>query len=220
MTDTLPALKMIKSRALKRALDLLVACAGLLFLAPLMAAIAMAIRIRMGSPIFFRQQRPGLKARPFTLLKFRTMTEARSNDGALLPDSQRLTALGRFLRRFSLDEHPQLVNVLRGEMSLVGPRPLLMQYLGRYSREQARRHDMPPGITGWAQVHGRNSTTWEERFVRDLWYVDHWSFVLDLRILAVTLGRALRGDGVFGEREGTMSEFMGSSHNHAVGSSQ
>jgi len=220
MTDTLPALKMIKSRALKRALDLLVACAGLLFLAPLMAAIAMAIRIRMGSPIFFRQQRPGLKARPFTLLKFRTMTEARSNDGALLPDSQRLTALGRFLRRFSLDEHPQLVNVLRGEMSLVGPRPLLMQYLGRYSREQARRHDMPPGITGWAQVHGRNSTTWEERFVRDLWYVDHWSFVLDLRILAMTLGRALRGDGVFGEREGTMPEFMGSSHNHAVGSSQ
>ena len=220
MTDTLPALKMIKSRALKRALDLLVACAGLLFLAPLMAAIAMAIRIRMGSPIFFRQQRPGLKARPFTLLKFRTMTEARSNDGALLPDSQRVTALGRFLRSFSLDELPQLVNVLRGEMSLVGPRPLLMQYLGRYSREQARRHDMPPGITGWAQVHGRNSTTWEERFVRDLWYVDHWSFVLDLRILAVTLGRALRGDGVFGEREGTMSEFMGSSHNHAVGSSQ
>ena len=220
MTETSPALKMTKSHALKRALDLLVACAGLLFLAPLMAAIAMAIRIRMGSPIFFRQQRPGLKARPFTLLKFRTMTEARSNDGALLPDSQRLTALGRFLRRFSLDELPQLVNVLRGEMSLVGPRPLLMQYLGRYSPEQARRHDMPPGITGWAQVHGRNSTTWEERFVRVLWYVDHWSFVLDLRILAVTLGRALRGDGVFGEREGTMSEFMGSSHNHAVGSSQ
>ena len=220
MTETSPALKMTKSHALKRALDLLVACAGLLFLAPLMAAIAMAIRIRMGSPIFFRQQRPGLKARPFTLLKFRTMTEARSNDGALRPDSQRLTPLGRFLRRFSLDELPQLVNVLRGEMSLVGPRPLLMQYLGRYSPEQARRHDMPPGITGWAQVHGRNSTTWEERFVRVLWYVDHWSFVLDLRILAVTLGRALRGDGVFGEREGTMSEFMGSSHNHAVGSSQ
>jgi len=207
-------------RALKRALDLLAASAGLLVLAPLLAAIAVAIRIGMGSPVFFRQQRPGLRARPFTLLKFRTMTDVRTPDDALLPDSQRLTTLGRFLRRFSLDELPQLLNVLRGEMGLVGPRPLLMQYLGRYTPEQARRHDMPPGLTGWAQVHGRNATTWEERFLHDLWYVDHWSLALDLRIVAMTLVQALRGDGVFGEREGTMPEFMGASHTQTAGSRQ
>ena len=208
------------SPGLKRALDLLAALAGLVVLAPLIAAIAVAVRLSMGAPVFFRQQRPGLQARPFTLLKFRTMTEARSPDGLSLPDSQRLTPLGRVLRRFSLDELPQLVNVLRGQMSLVGPRPLLMQYLDRYSREQARRHDMPPGLTGWAQVNGRNSTTWEQRFLHDVWYVDHWSMALDLRILAMTLGRALRGDGVFGEREGTMPEFMGASHKQAAGSGQ
>jgi lipopolysaccharide/colanic/teichoic acid biosynthesis glycosyltransferase len=208
------------SHVLKRVLDFVVALAGLLVLAPIMAAIAVAIRLSMGSPVFFRQQRPGLLAQPFTLLKFRTMTNARSADGALLPDSQRLTSFGRFLRRFSLDELPQLVNVLRGQMSLVGPRPLFMQYLERYSPAQARRHDMSPGITGWAQVHGRNATTWEERFAHDLWYVDHWSLALDLRILAMTLVCALRGDGVFGEHQGTMPEFMGSSRQQAAGSGQ
>ena len=176
-------------RALKRALDLLAASAGLVVLAPLLAAIAVAIRIGMGSPVFFCQQRPGLRARPFTLLKFRTMTDGRAPDGARLPDSQRLTTLGRFLRRFSLDELPQLLNVLRGEMGLVGPRPLLMQYLGRYTPEQARRHDMPPGLTGWAQVQYPYAESIEKNLAKleyDLFYVRHLGLVLELTIVLRT----------------------------------
>ena len=159
--------------------------------------------------MLFRQDRPGLHGRPFEVLKFRTMLDAAGPDGRPLPDAERLTGLGRFLRRTSLDELPQLWNVLRGDISLVGPRPLLMQYLPRYSPEQARRHEVCPGITGWAQVNGRNALTWEEKFELDVWYVDHWSLALDLRILAMTAWRVLRGAGVAQAGHATMPEFMG-----------
>jgi len=195
--------------ALKRLLDLAVAAAGLLLSSPLLLAVAAAIRLRMGAPVLFRQVRPGLHGRPFEVLKFRTMSEAAGPDGRPLPDAERLTALGRLLRRTSLDELPQLWNVLRGDLSLVGPRPLLMRYLSRYSPEQARRHEVCPGITGWAQVNGRNALTWEEKFRLDVWYVEHWSLALDLRILALTAWRVLRGAGVAQAGHATMPEFMG-----------
>jgi sugar transferase EpsL len=159
--------------------------------------------------VFVRQLRPGLHGRPFTLLKFRTMTEARDPAGNLLPDEQRLTRLGRFLRRTSLDELPELINVLKGEMSLVGPRPLLMQYLDRYTPEQARRHEVKPGITGWAQINGRNALTWEEKFKLDVWYVDHRSFRLDLRIILLTVWKVLRQEGISQPGQATMEEFQG-----------
>jgi sugar transferase EpsL len=196
-------------RLLKRILDIAVSAAGLLLLSPLLLLIALTICISMGAPVLFRQQRPGCNAQPFTLLKFRTMNESADPQGKLLPEAERLTTVGWFLRRFSLDELPQLWNVLKGEMSLVGPRPLLMQYLDRYTPEQARRHAMQPGITGWAQVNGRNRLTWEEKFALDLWYVDHWSLSLDLRILLRTLGRVLGRKGIAPEGEAVMPEFMG-----------
>jgi lipopolysaccharide/colanic/teichoic acid biosynthesis glycosyltransferase len=196
-------------RRCKRAFDFCVAAAGLLLLAPLLAFIAILIRIAMGSPILFRQLRPGYRARPFILLKFRTMREARDPARQPLPEAQRLTSLGRILRRLSLDELPQLWNVLKGEMSLVGPRPLLMQYLDRYTPEQARRHSVPPGITGWAQIHGRNLTSWEDRFSLDLWYVDHWSLSLDFQILAKTFGQVLCGQGISPSGLAIMPEFLG-----------
>jgi lipopolysaccharide/colanic/teichoic acid biosynthesis glycosyltransferase len=182
---------------------------ALLFLAPLLLAIALAVRLGLGRGIFFRQVRPGLGGRPFTLIKFRTMTEERDAAGNLLPDAQRLTRLGRFLRRTSLDELPELLNVLRGEMSLVGPRPLLMRYLDRYTPEQRRRHDVRPGITGWAQVNGRNALAWEERFARDVWYVDHCSFGLDCKIVLMTLGVVLSRRGVEFAADDTTQEFLG-----------
>jgi lipopolysaccharide/colanic/teichoic acid biosynthesis glycosyltransferase len=163
----------------------------------------------MGSPVLFVQQRPGLRGRGFRLVKFRTMKSAVGHDGRELPDAERLTALGRFLRATSLDELPQLWNVLRGDLSLVGPRPLLVQYLERYTPEQARRHDVLPGITGWAQVNGRNAISWEEKFALDVWYVDHWSFVLDLRILLLTIVRVLQREGIAQGGHVTMPEFMG-----------
>jgi lipopolysaccharide/colanic/teichoic acid biosynthesis glycosyltransferase len=163
----------------------------------------------MGRPIFFRQQRPGRFVKPFWLLKFRTMSDRRGAGGKLLPDADRLTRIGRMLRATSLDELPQLWNVLRGDISLVGPRPLLMQYLPRYSPEQARRHDVIPGITGWAQINGRNALTWEEKFALDTWYVDNWNMILDLRILMLTLVRILRRDGISRAGHATMPEFMG-----------
>ena len=166
----------------KRAFDLLIGSVALVVLSPLLVAIAIGIRILLGSPILFRQRRPGLHGQLFTCLKFRTMTEARDANDQLLPDGERLTPLGRFLRSASLDELPELINVIRGEMSLVGPRPLLPQYLERYTPEQMRRHQVKPGITGWAQINGRNSLDWSQKFARDLWYVDHQSFSLDLRI--------------------------------------
>ncbi|MBS2016801.1 MAG: sugar transferase [Deltaproteobacteria bacterium] len=195
---------------LKRALDVTVAATGLVATAPLMAAVAVAVRATMGSPVVFAQRRPGRQGKPFTIYKFRTMRDAKDARGRPLPDAERLTSVGKFLRAASLDELPQLLNILKGELSLVGPRPLLMQYLPRYSREQARRHDVLPGITGWAQINGRNTISWEEKFSLDVWYVDHWSPLLDLRILASTAVRVLRREGISSEGHVTMPEFMGS----------
>ena len=196
--------------ALKRVLDVLGASAVLVVLSPLLAVVAVLVRARMGPPVLFRQLRPGREGRPFELTKFRTMTDQRGPDGALLPDAERLTALGRFLRRTSIDELPELVNVVRGDMSLVGPRPLLMEYLPRYSPEQARRHEVRPGVTGWTQVNGRNALTWEEKFALDVWYVDHRSTRLDLEILGRTVSQVLGGQGVSAPGHATMEPFRGS----------
>lgn len=195
--------------AVKRAVDLLGAATGLVLGAPAMAAAAVAIRATMGAPVLFRQQRPGLHGKPFGLYKFRTMTDARGPDGELLPDAERLTPVGRFIRSTSLDELPQLLNVLKGEMSLVGPRPLLMRYLPRYSPRQARRHEVKPGITGLAQVRGRNTLSWNEKFEFDVQYVDEWSLALDARILLETVGRVLKREGISSGAHATMPEFMG-----------
>jgi lipopolysaccharide/colanic/teichoic acid biosynthesis glycosyltransferase len=193
----------------KRALDLALSVPVLVALVPAGLALAALVRLRLGRPVLFRQQRPGLDGRPFTLLKLRTMTDARDRDGHLLPDRERLTPLGRFLRATSLDELPELWNVVRGEMSLVGPRPLLMEYLPRYSPEQARRHEVRPGITGWAQVNGRNALTWEQKFDLAVWYVDHLSPGLDLRILARTVVQVLRREGISSAGHATAPEFRG-----------
>lgn len=193
----------------KRGFDLVGAITLLVLLSPLLAAIASAVRIRMGTPVLFRQERPGLHGRPFTLLKFRTMSDRRGADGQPLPDADRLTGLGRFLRRTSLDELPELANVVRGEMSLVGPRPLLTEYLPLYTPDQARRHEVRPGITGWTQVNGRNALTWEEKFVLDVWYVDHRSMYLDLEILFKTGGQVISGRGVSAPGHATMERYTG-----------
>jgi sugar transferase EpsL len=194
----------------KRFFDLLFSGVLLILLSPLMALVAGLVWWRMGNPVLFRQQRPGLAGNPFTIYKFRTMTEARDRSGSLLPEEQRLTRLGRFLRSSSLDELPELINVVKGEMSLVGPRPLHVRYLDRYTPEQARRHQVKPGITGWAQIHGRNALTWEEKFALDIWYVDHHSLGLDLQILWRTVVRVLKREGISAEGYATMPEFMGS----------
>ena len=193
----------------KRAFDLVVASVGLILLAPLLGATAVTIGLVLGRPVIFPQRRPGRHARPFVLYKFRTMSGARGADGRILPDRERLTRLGRFLRRTSLDELPELVNVIRGDMSLVGPRPLLMEYLPRYTREQARRHDVRPGITGWAQLNGRNTLPWERRFALDVWYVEHQSFLLDIQILLATVWHALALVGVSQPGEGPEEHFRG-----------
>jgi lipopolysaccharide/colanic/teichoic acid biosynthesis glycosyltransferase len=196
--------------ALKRVIDVLGASTALVVLSPLLAVVAVLVRVRMGPPVLFRQLRPGREGRPFELTKFRTMTDQRGPDGTLLPDAQRLTALGRFLRRTSIDELPELVNVVRGDMSLVGPRPLLMEYLPRYSAEQARRHEVRPGVTGWTQVNGRNELTWDEKFALDVWYVEHRSTRLDLEILGRTVSQVLSGQGVSAPGHATMEPFRGS----------
>lgn len=194
---------------LKRIMDLTLSVAALVLLAPVMGLVAGLIFFKMGSPVLFSQERPGMGGRPFRVYKFRTMSEAFDANGQSLPDAQRLTALGVLLRKLSVDELPQLLNVLRGDMSLVGPRPLLMAYLPLYSPTQARRHEVRPGITGWAQVNGRNAISWPERFALDVWYVDHQSFVLDVRILWMTLRKVLLRDGISAEGEATMSHFKG-----------
>lgn len=194
---------------MKRLIDLMVGSVALVLLSPVLAVVWLLVRIRMGTPVLFRQLRPGRYGRPFEMLKFRTMTDERDGEGMLLPDSQRLTALGRFLRRTSLDELPELLNVLAGDMSLVGPRPLLMEYLPLYSVEQARRHEVRPGITGWAQVNGRNAVSWTEKFELDVWYVDHRSVWLDLSIMARTLSQVIGGHGVSAEGHATMTPFTG-----------
>ena len=196
----------------KRLLDLIVAVLGLVILSPIMLIVAMLVRILLGAPVIFRQLRPGYKEQPFYLYKFRTMTDARDASGRLLPDSERLTSLGRLLRAFSLDEWPELFNILRGEMSLVGPRPLLMEYLPLYSAEQHRRHAVLPGITGWAQVHGRNALDWPARFAMDVWYVDHWSFWLDVRILLTTLWKVILREGISQPGQATTEYFTGNQH--------
>jgi lipopolysaccharide/colanic/teichoic acid biosynthesis glycosyltransferase len=199
----------------KRVFDLLVAGIGLVALSPVLLIVAILVRLFLGAPVLFRQERPGLNSRLFTLLKFRTLTDARDSQGDLLPDAERMTSLGRFLRSSSLDELPELVNVVRGEMSLVGPRPLLAKYLERYSAEQMRRHDVRPGITGWAQVHGRNALNWEQRFEMDLWYVEHRGFWLDLSILAKTFLQVIRRDGIAQPGHATMPEYLGAGKDRA-----
>jgi sugar transferase EpsL len=193
----------------RRALDIAGAATMLVVAAPFLAASAAAVWASMGRPIVFRQQRPGLGGRPFTIFKLRTMRDARDASGRPLADADRLTAVGRVLRATSVDELPELWNVLRGDMALVGPRPLLMEYLDRYTPEQARRHEVRPGLTGWAQVNGRNALTWEEKFALDVWYVDHRSVCLDLKILARTVWVVLRGSGVSYAGEATMPPFRG-----------
>jgi len=194
---------------MKRLIDIFVSAFLLIGLAPLLAVLAVLVRWRLGSPIVFGQTRPGKDARPFRMLKFRTMTDERGADGTLLPDKDRLTAFGRFLRSTSLDELPGLWNVLKGEMSLVGPRPLLMDYLPLYTAQQARRHEVRPGITGWAQVNGRNALSWEQKFAYDVWYVDNRTLWLDLKILALTGAKVLKRSGISAEGEATMPRFAG-----------
>lgn len=195
---------------MKRLFDLAAASAGLLVLSPVLIVTALLIRWKLGSPVIFRQQRPGLHGKPFYVYKFRTMTDEKDERGRLLPDEQRLTGLGKLIRKLSLDELPQLWNVVRGDISLVGPRPLLMDYLELYTPEQARRHEVRPGITGWAQVNGRNAISWEEKFRLDVWYVDNRSFWLDIKILFLTVLKVFKSEGISQEGQATMEKFTGS----------
>lgn len=204
-------------RAAKRLLDVVGSSLALVVLSPIIAAVAVLVRTKIGSPILFRQVRPGRNGEPFQIVKFRTMTDDEGSDGSLLSDEDRLVEAGRLLRRWSLDELPELFNVILGDMSLVGPRPLLMEYLPRYTEEQARRHEMRPGLTGLAQISGRNELPWDQRFELDVWYIDNWSMWLDLKILVATLGRVLTGRGVSRQGHATMSPFEGSSEQERDG---
>ena len=199
----------LMANTMKHFTDFTTAFLALLLLSPLLLILMVLVRLKLGSPIFFTQVRPGLHGKPFKMIKFRTMTDARDADGNLLPDNIRLTAFGRFLRSTSLDELPELWNVLKGDMSLVGPRPLLMEYLPLYTPEQARRHQARPGITGWAQINGRNAISWEAKFKLDVWYVDNQSFWLDLKILAQTIKKVFVREGISAEGEATMPKFTG-----------
>jgi lipopolysaccharide/colanic/teichoic acid biosynthesis glycosyltransferase len=201
----------VRSHIIKRLLDLAATAITAPIWLPVLVTVALMVRAKIGTPVFFRQSRPGRNQKPFQLVKFRTMNSARDAAGNLLPDSERLTGFGRWLRSTSLDELPELINVLRGEMSLVGPRPLLMQYLARYSPRQARRHEVLPGITGWAQVNGRNAISWERKFELDVWYVENGSLPLDLKILLLTLTRVFARHGISAPGEATAPEFMGGS---------
>ncbi|MCO7516720.1 sugar transferase [Pseudomonas guariconensis] len=194
---------------LKRLFDLTAAAAALLLLSPVIALVAWQVRRKLGAPVLFRQQRPGRDGKPFEMVKFRTMRDAVDVHGNVLPDAQRMTPFGSFLRASSLDELPELWNVLKGEMSLVGPRPLLMEYLPLYSPEQYRRHEVRPGVTGWAQINGRNALSWEDKFKLDVWYVENRSFWLDLKILLLTVKKVVKKDGISGAGEATMSKFTG-----------
>jgi lipopolysaccharide/colanic/teichoic acid biosynthesis glycosyltransferase len=196
----------------KRLLDIILSATGLLLLSPLLIFLAVIIRLRMGKPVLFRQQRPGLSGEGFVIYKFRTMTDQANKSGQLLPDEKRLPALGRFLRSTSLDELPELVNVLKGDMSIVGPRPLMMKYLNRYTPEQARRHEVKPGITGWAQINGRNTITWEDKFKLDVWYVDNWSVLLDIKIIFKSVWMVITRQGITQQGRATVDEFMGTQH--------
>lgn len=194
---------------IKRCIDVLGAGLGLIMLSPFLLIVFLAIWVNIGSPILFKQSRPGFNGKPFKMYKFRTMTNERDAVGNLLPDEQRLNRLGKFLRSTSLDELPELFNVLKGDMSLVGPRPLLIQYLERYTPEQARRHEVKPGITGWAQINGRNALSWEEKFALDVWYIDNQSIWLDIKILFLTVVKVFKREGISATGEATMAEFRG-----------
>lgn len=207
----------MRSHRLQRLLDVSGALLALTLFGPLILALALVVRLKLGSPVLFRQTRPGFGGRPFRMLKFRTMTDARDEYGRLLPDAERLTRFGRALRAASLDELPELLNVLKGEMSLVGPRPLLMSYLSRYTPEQMRRHDVRPGITGWAQVNGRNALSWEEKFAHDLWYVEHRTLGLDLKILVLTVRNVFGREGISQPGHATAEEFLGTAGMRGVG---
>lgn len=200
---------------MKRVFDFVMSALGLFILSPFLLIVAILVRIKLGSPVFFKQRRPGLHGKPFQMVKFRTMTDGRDAEGELLPDSIRLTGFGRFLRSTSLDELPELWNVLKGDMSLVGPRPLLMEYLGRYSRNQARRHEVRPGITGWAQVNGRNSIGWSEKFDFDVWYVDNRTFGLDFLIMIKTVKKIFCREGITSSGQATATAFKGSDLDNA-----
>jgi lipopolysaccharide/colanic/teichoic acid biosynthesis glycosyltransferase len=197
----------------KRLLDIVFSVAGLVLLSPLLILLTAATRFKLGSPVLFRQQRPGLGGKGFVTYKFRTMTNQRDAAGRLLPDEQRLPAFGRFLRSTSLDELPELFNVLKGDMSIVGPRPLMMKYLGRYTPEQARRHEVKPGITGWAQINGRNVISWEEKFKLDVWYVDNWNIWLDIKIILKSIWMMITRQGITQDGRATVDEFMGAEGN-------
>jgi sugar transferase EpsL len=201
--------KQLLQGAIKRVIDAIISASILALVWPLMSCIGLAIRWRMGTPILFRQQRPGKHGKPFTFYKFRTMSDGRMPDGSLLPDQERLTPLGKLLRRWSLDELPQLWNVLLGDMSMVGPRPLLIEYLELYTPEQALRHEVKPGITGWAQIHGRNAITWEQKFALDHWYVTHQNLGLDMQILWVTVKKVFQQEGISAADHATMPKFNG-----------
>jgi sugar transferase EpsL len=205
-----PALLPAGVPASKRLFDLLLTVPGFLLISPLLGILALIVLFTQGRPVLFRQSRGGYRGRVFYIYKFRTMREAFDAQGRPLPDEARLSAIGKFMRATSLDELPELINVLRGEMSLIGPRPLMSKYLDRYTPEQMRRHDVLPGITGWAQINGRNALTWEERFGLDVWYVDHWSLALDLKILVRTLLKVVQREGISEPGQATMTEFMGS----------
>ena len=198
---------MFYSKCGKQIFDLALTIPGLLVLSPILVLIALLVRTKLGRPVLFKQIRPGLYGKPFILYKFRTMTDKQDENGDLLPDEGRLTSLGQFLRKTSMDELPGLFNVIKGDMSIVGPRPLLVEYLDRYTPEQARRHDVKPGITGWAQVNGRNSISWEEKFKLDVWYVDNWSLRLDLKIVLMTIRKILKREGINELGQATMKEF-------------
>lgn len=194
---------------MKRLMDVLISIILLIFLSPIILLTGILVKYKLGSPVLFKQQRPGLNGRPFYLYKFRSMNDSRDSDNKLLPDDQRLTAVGTFLRKYSLDELPQLINVLKGELSLVGPRPLLMQYLPLYTEEQAKRHLVKPGITGWAQVNGRNVISWEEKFELDVWYVNHQTLLLDIKILMLTMLKVIQSEGINQVEHVTVAPFTG-----------
>ncbi|QHI72082.1 sugar transferase [Aminipila terrae] len=196
-------------RFIKRTFDIIVSSCAILVLSPVLLIVSIMVRVKLGSPVIFMQERPGLHAKIFTMYKFRSMTDECDDTGQLMPDHVRLTNFGKFLRKTSLDELPELFNIFKGDMSFVGPRPLLVRYLERYNDEQARRHDVRPGLTGWAQINGRNAITWEEKFRLDVWYVDHWNLWLDLKIFIMTFVKVIRKEGISAEGEATMGEFLG-----------
>jgi sugar transferase EpsL len=201
---------------IKRLFDIISSAAGLIVISPLLVVLAVLVRLKLGSPILFCQQRPGLGGKAFVIYKFRTMTDQCDASGNLLPDEQRLPAFGRFLRSTSFDELPELFNVLKGNISIVGPRPLMMKYLDRYSPEQARRHEVKPGITGWAQINGRNAISWEDKFKFDVWYVDNWTFWLDMKIILKSIWMVIAKEGITQQGRATMDEFMGTPQNDTV----